>query len=397
MKKGLLLSVLAMASLAMAADVAFDGQVRYRMENSNEVFDSDIDAFNHTYLRTRLGATVTPQDGLKIYIQAQDSRHVGDPMLGNSGNTVADENLGLHQGFFTWDCQVVDNLTIQAGRFEFAKADERFFAKSDWNNNGLSHEGWVLSYGTPIGTVDLFGLKSFEMEIAKQDVTNWGVYFNNLFEKRIDVFYDIYDFGQDAAENKNAVSTIGVHYDNTYFEKLGVNFNFGAQMGTNEQIAGDPAYSGMMYGLDVNYGLDLPILNKVGFGYESKSGQDTSGDITAWMELYPSTHKFWGYQDIPFTGVNGLTDLQLNFAGALPMDMGWKLDYHIFSSAEEFTNNAEAAATDVGSEIDLSLGHKMNNFGVNLGWSMFTPADNFGPAAGADSQSWMYLMFTAGF
>jgi hypothetical protein len=395
MKKGLMLGVLAMASLAMATDVVFDGQVRYRLESTNGTFDGDVDPYNFAYLRTRLGAKVTPQDGLNIYIQAQDSRTIGG--LGNSATTVGDVNMGLHQAYFTWDCQAIKNLTILAGRFEYAKADERFFGKSDWNNNGMADEGWALVYKASFATIDLFGVKADENFTAKQDVTDFGLYFNNILDKRLDVFYNVLDMGQNALEKKNSISTIGVHYDNTYFDKLGVNFNFGKQMGTDEQSVGEPAYAGMMFGLDLNYGLDLPVLNKVGFGYESMSGQDTSGDITQWIELFPSAHKFHGYQDIVGQMGPGLNDLQLNFMGALPGGMNWKLDYHMFTSAEEYSNNTEAAATDVGSEIDLSLGRKMDNFGVNLGWSSFTPADNFDAAGNTDAQSLMYLQFTAGF
>ena len=405
MKKGLLLSVLAMASLAMAADVAFDGQVRYRLENGNHAFDADVDSYNYAYLRSRLGAKVTPQEGLNIYIQAQDSRTIGDPANGSAGTTVDDTGLGLHQGYFTWDCKVLSGLTILAGRFEYVKADSRFFGNGDWGPNGRAMEGWALMYAAPFAKIDVFGVKAAETYTAKTDVTDFGIYFGNILDKQIDVFYNTLNFGESDTDAdgeldaKDALTTIGVHYDNTYFDKLGVNFNFGTQMGTDETGATDVDYGGSMFGLDVSYGLDLPILNKVGFGYESMSGDDptTADSHEMWMELFPSAHKFHGLQDVPFTGVNGLTDLQLNFAGALPMDMAWKLDYHIFSSAEEFSNNTEALATDVGSEIDLSLAHKMDNFGVNLGWSMFTPADNFGPAAGADSQSWMYLQFTAGF
>jgi hypothetical protein len=64
----------------------------------------------------------------------------------------------------------------------------------------------------------------------------------------------------------------------------------------------------------------------------------------------------------------------------------------MFSSVEDF--GAEGN-TDVGSEIDLTLKKSVDNFSVDLGYSMFMPADNVAP--GGDSMSWMYLMFTAGF
>jgi hypothetical protein len=391
MKKGLLLSVMALALTATAADVKFDGQVRYRMENSNYAFDSDVDSYNHSLLRTRLGATVTPQDGLTIVIQAQDSRHIGDAALATSAQLNKDDNMGLHQAYFAWNCQLVNNLTILAGRFEYAKADERFFGKSDWNNNGMAHEGWALLYKTPVADIDVFGVKHTEAEAYKQDVTNFGVYFGNILGKRVDLLYNVLDFGQTpVTEDKNSFSTIAVHYDNVYNEKIGVNFNFGTQMGTDENT--DTDYTGMMYGLDLNYTLGLGILDRVGFGYESLSANDPDTGDFGWLELFPTDHKFHGYQGIAGQTGAGLNDIQLNFWGGLPMDINYKLDYHMFSFIEDtgFEPN-----TDLGSEIDLSLVKKVDNFAVNLGYSMFMPTDNIAPAG--DAQSWMYLQFTAGF
>jgi hypothetical protein len=381
MKKGLLLSVLALATMAQAADVDWYGQVRYRLENTNGTFDSDIDSYNIARLRTQLGAKVSPQEGLNIHIQAQDSRVLGDAATASK--------LDLAQGYFTWNCQALQGLTILGGRFEYAKADARFFSDGGWGD-GLSHDGWALFYKTPVGVVDIYGVKVAETMVAKMDVTNFGFYFNNLLDKRIDLFFNNTNLGENAAEKKNGFNTIGLHYDNVYMDKLGVNFNFATQMGTNEQGAADVDYKGMMYGLDLNYELGLGFLNKVGFGYESTSANDTAE--IGWQELYGDSHKFWGLQDIVTPGPAGLNDLQLNFAGDLPLGIAYKLDYHMFSYIED---TGLEGNTDLGSELDLSLAKKMDNFGINLGYSMFTPTDNF--VANGDPQSWMYLQFTAGF
>lgn len=389
MKRGLLLSLMAMVSLAQAVDVTFDGQVRYRVENvSSPGFDADIDSYNFAKLRTQLGANVTPQEGLNIFIQAQDHRTIGDPSLGTSATTTNDTNLGLHQAYFTWDCKALAGLTIKAGRFEYIKADQRFFSNADWGPARVM-EGWALLYKTPFADVDLFGVKAYEAMAAKQDVTDLGLYFGNILGKRVDVFYNVLDFGENpVTEDKDSFSTIGVHYDNTYFDKLGVNFNYAMQTGSDENT--DTDYKGMMYGLDASYRLDLPFLGKVGFGYESTSADDT-GEY-GWQELFASGHKFWGLQDIVTPGPAGLNDLQINFAGGLPLGLGYKLDYHMFSYVED---TGLEGNTDLGSEIDLSLVKKMDNFGVNLGWSSFTPTDNY--ASDGDPQGWMYLQFTAGF
>ena len=385
MMKGLLLSVLAMAAMAQA--VEFDGQVRYRLENGNYAFDSNVDAYNHANLRAQVGLKAEPQDGVNVYVQAHTNRLIN--------GSAAENALDLHQAYVNWNCLLVPGLGVTVGRFELAKADQRFFGIDEWQATPTAHDGFVLSYGTPFTKIDLYSSKVVEAAVAKQDAANWGLYFNNIMDKKVDLFFNISDMGEDALENKNSFNTIGLHYDNTYFDKLGVNVNFATQSGTNE--TNDHDYTGMMFGLDASWDLGMGYLNKVGFGYESTSADDPVAGEKGWQELYGAAHKFHGYQDIAAPMPAGLNDLQLNFQGALPMGLNYKLDYHLFSSVEDFSNNTEAPATDVGSEIDLSLARQVDNFGVNVGYSLFTPADNFGPAAGADSQSWMYFQVTAGF
>jgi hypothetical protein len=386
---------------ALATDLKFDGSVRYRSEFSNGTFDGDVDAFGVSYLRTRFGISANPTDKLGIYIQAQDSRITGGN--GTSGTLVNDTNFGIHQSYLTWNCQLVQGLSVLAGRFEMPKADERFFGAVGWNNVGRSFDGWVLGYNTPFTMVQFYGIKVVENFTANQDVTVWGLYFNNIMDKRVDVFYNNDNFGEDAAEKANVRSTLGIHYDNNGVEyldgKLGVNFNYGMQMGTNEQGAADMDYAGMLIDFDASWLLDMGFLNKVGFGYESQSGDDTADDsMDAWQNLYPTSHKFNGYMDLvnngPVFGA-GLNDIELNFWGSLAGFMDYKLDYHMFSAAVEYAG-ASGNDTAVGSEIDLTLTKKFDNFTINAGYSMFTADDHYAGDPN-DGMNWMYLQLTGGF
>jgi hypothetical protein len=398
-KTGMLLSaLLVVAAVAQAADIKFDGQVRYRMENSNDVFDADVDSYNFALLRTRINMTATPQDGLKVFVQAQDSRTLGAEGAGISAGLADDNGLGVHQAYFAWDCKLVGGMTLLAGRFEYAKADHRFFGNVGWANTGRAMEGWALLFrGFSFAEIDVFGVKATEAGAANMDVTDFGLYFGNVAGMGIDVFYNMLDLPENAAGDANGINTLGIHYGKTYNDAIGVNFNFATQMGTNEQGVEDSDYSGMMYDLDLSYKLDMGFLNKIGFGYESMSGQDDSGDVTAWQDLFPTAHKFHGYQDIVgpvFSGGHaGLNDIEFNFWGALPIGgLSYKLDFHMLSYVED---TGLEGNTDLGSEFDLTLKKKMGKFGVNLGYSMFMPADNYD--AIGDAQSWMYLQWVANF
>ena len=398
MKKGLLLSVLAMAAMAQA--VEFDGQVRYRLENGNYAFDSNVDAYNHANLRAQVGLKAEPQDGVNVYVQAHTNRLIN--------GSAAENALDLHQAYVNWNCLLVPGLGVTVGRFELAKADQRFFGIDEWQATPTAHDGFVLSYGTPFTKIDLYSSKVVEAAVAKQDAANWGLYFNNIMDKKVDLFFNISDMGEDALKKKNSFNTLGLHYDNTYFDKLGVNVNFATQSGTNEATKMD--YTGMMFGLDASWDLGMGYLNKVGFGYESTSAANPDSSDYGWQELYGAAHKFHGYQDIAGPNPFGLNDLQLNFQGALPMGLNYKLDYHMFSSVEKFTIYKSdptdplsfdvAEDTTIGSEIDFSLAKQVDNFTVNLGYSIFTPEANFSSKNAStvgDAQSWMYFQVAAGF
>jgi hypothetical protein len=388
----------AVVQSALATELKFDGSVRYRSEFTNGSFDSDVDAFGVSYLRTRFGIAANPTDKLGVYIQAQDSRITGGN--GTSGTLANDTNFGIHQSYLTWNCQLVSGLSLLAGRFEMPKADERFFGSVGWNNVGRSFDGWVLGYDTPFTMVQLYGIKVVENMVANQDFTVWGVYFNNIMDKRVDIFYNNDNFGENVAEEANVRSTLGVHYDNTGAEyldgKLGVNFNFGMQMGTNEQGGTDMDYAGTLIDFDAAWLLDMGFLNKVGFGYEIQSGDDSADDsMDAWQHLYPTSHKFNGYMDLVNTGPNGLNDIELNFWGDMAGFVDYKLDYHMFAAAADYAGPA-GADTAIGSEVDLTLTKKFDNFTINAGYSMFMADDHFAGDPN-DGMNWMYLQFTAGF
>ncbi len=383
-------------SQALATDVKLDAQVRYRSEFTNGSFDSDVDAFGVSYLRTRLGFTAMPTDGLTMYIQAQDSRITGMPVAGALEDP---EGMDVHQAYFSWDCRVIPGLNLTAGRFEMPKADHRFFGNVGWSNTGRSFEGWVAGYTLPFTMVQFYGLKVVENMAANMDRTAWGLYFNNLFGKRIDVFYNNDDFGEDAAEKANVRSTLGVHYDNKGEEymdgALGVNFNFAMQMGTNEQGAADVDYAGMLIDFDGSYKLGDGIVKKIGFGYETQSGSTDATEM-GWQNLYHTGHKFNGYMDFFLNGgPNGLNDIELNVWGNVADFIDYKLDFHMFSSVEEF-NGASGMDTAIGNEIDLTLSKKFDNFTVNAGYSMFMADDHFAGDPN-DGMNWMYLQFIAGF
>ena len=393
MKKTALLSALLLSAVvANAMDVKFDGQVRWRLENSNYGFDSDVDAHATQYLRTRVGMSAMPMDGLETYVQIQDSRTLGSNA--GSSSTGYDANIDLKQAWFRWRCQMMPALSFQAGRYEWAKADQRFFAKRNWSNTGMSHEGWNLAFASPMATIELYWHTVNESFVNAQDQESFGVYVNDIapdaLPGKLDFFFDIEDYGENAAEDANSMTTIGLHFDGTFVDVLRAKVNFAMQSGTNEWGASDVDYAGMMYGLCLDYGLNMGMLNSVFFGYESMSGTDAADEM-GWQELYPAYHAIHGISAAwnPATYGNGMTELKFGAKGMLPMQMSWMLSYHMFNSVEDMANGETA----IGNELDLCFGRDLGNFKIDLGYAMASIDDEL--MSDPDSNNWLYLQMTA--
>lgn len=131
-------------------------QLRTRYEyRDNYNFDrntekSDRDHF--ALLRSRIGLDAKPVDGVRLFIQMQDSREYGSarltPAIYGPGNVTRgvsgdDEGTSLHQGYarLNWS-----GLFVQAGRQEYKLGEERLVGVLDWSNRGRSFDGAVVGY-----------------------------------------------------------------------------------------------------------------------------------------------------------------------------------------------------------------------------------------------------------
>ncbi len=430
MKKTALLSTLLLcAAVAQAVELKFDGQVRWRMEmtkGKTDYFDSDVDAYAVQYMRTRIGMSAMPMEGLETYVQFQDSRKLGDgytmveqdtltmglseeraPFYSPSNRPITPDNdLYMKQAWFRWHCQLVPGLSFQAGRYEWAKADQRFFSKRNWNNYGMSHEGWNLRYENEMATVEFYWHTLLENETNAADQESYGVYISDIaapmLPVKLDVFFDVEDAGEitmGSTDYANAMNTLGLHCEGTFMDMVRAKVNFAMQMGTNEfadvDLLGNVVeadYAGMLYGIEAAYLAHLGILEEIYIGYESFNAND-DGDY-GWQELYPAYHAMHGIspwepafnESVEGYGFNAL---EVGAAGALPMELNWDLSYHIFSTVEDMASGETA----VGDEIDFTLARNFGKFKIDLGYTMANIDDKL--EADADAFNYFYLQMTA--
>ena len=150
------------------------GEIRFRVEGDARDFDSDTDPHSYHYLRTRLALDFHADTRARVFIQAQDSRVLGQPTSGTLDN---DDNLGIHQAFAHLDGYLTEGLYHCIGRFEYAKGNQRLLGTVGWHNVGRAWDGVMSGYACEKLTVEGFLLKNEEGELLRNDDKDlFGVY-----------------------------------------------------------------------------------------------------------------------------------------------------------------------------------------------------------------------------
>jgi hypothetical protein len=129
------------ASPASPATIVFAGEVRTRSEWDHPASVLPNDLF--TYLRTRFGARVDAAPGVRLVLQAQDSRVLGAE---DHASAALVETFGVHQAYV--ELRTTRRTTphatafaLRAGRQEIAVGNERLVGVVNWSNVGRSFDG----------------------------------------------------------------------------------------------------------------------------------------------------------------------------------------------------------------------------------------------------------------
>lgn len=140
-------------------------------------------------------------------------------------------------------------------------------------------------------------------------------------------------------------------------------------------------------------------------GYDFLSGTDydannTSTENNTFCKLFGSGHGFFGYLDYfgtPSAHGAGLSDIFIRAQGKLPYKLSYQLTYHNFSLDQEYLKLGEKVDKGLGSEIDLTICHKLaDNATIMVGYSTFFATESMEilKNVGADNSempSFLYL------
>jgi hypothetical protein len=396
--------------------LVFDVQERVRGElrENNFDFSSDVDGpTDDAFLlqRLRLGALVKPVRWFKAYVQGQDSREFESkrknvPFVGGS---EGDDPLDLRQAFVELGNSADFPLIAKVGRQELIYGDERLVGAFDWNNFSRTFDAVKLRYDKPAQKFWVDAFAAHVVEIRRfgpsenrgwtfndanwQDTlagvygsTTWipkqttDLYFLYRNKKDNDPVYqdDLgnrarpYDIAQEVYTLGARVKSLPGTLSGFDYEAEGA-YQFGRAQGRigpdYPNMAGaDLDHSAFAFEARAGYTFeDLGWKPRIGVEYSLASGDTDPNDDKndAFMNLFPTNHKFYGYMDL-FAWKN-IHNPSVSLKLAPHEKVTVQFDMHAFwlYTNEDAWYRANAVATVrslnrdantfVGSEFDLTI------------------------------------------
>ena len=403
------------------AQFTLSGEVRPRMEylhGYSTLTDKDADPAGFTSQRTRINFNYS-NDRVKMGVSMQDVFLWGNqPQLFSTSNTFS-----VHQAWGQYF--LTPSLSLKLGRQELSYDDERIFGRSNWDQQGRSHDVALLRYDGML-RIDIgaafnqdryhlsgayYRLHEYKMmqfvwlntDIA-DDLSLSLLFLNNGYQRDKDMFND-----DKVDEKKHTIfnQTVGGRIVYTPGD-----FNFHASgyytIGKDNTDRDLEAY---YVGLGADYSLNNDWT--FGIGWELLSGTDQKDMIEnpdgyknrSFNPFYGTSHKFNGYMDYFNTSGNwansvGLNDLfaMVQFSsGAFEVN----LTGHAFMTAADVIKDGnvdEKMESYLGTEIDLTMSYKLSKTSnVVLGYSQMIGSETLQALKGGDKNAcnnWAYVMFT---
>lgn len=332
--------------------------VRARYEGVDQTGLKDAEALT---LRTRLGFTTAPYQGLKAMVEFEniaspDGDRYSQAGL-NPGGTgravVADpEGSEVNQA---WLAYTSGKTVATLGRQRLVLDNVRFVGDVGWRQNAQTFDGFVLSDKTFDKTTLTYGYLSRINRVFGDDhaLGNWdsdshvlNASYAGLKAGTLTGYAYLLDFENAAAQS---CATYGVSFAGATPLTDAVKFTYRLEAATQS----DYGSSALNYTTSY-YTVELGVASKPGalaIGYE-ELGSD--GGVSFRTPL-ATLHAFNGWADMFLaTPANGIEDTYVKAAANLPGGIGFLAFYHKFTAAR--------LGADYGTELDLQLTRKFGKF-----------------------------------
>ena len=402
----IVLAWLAAAGVALAApSVRAEGevtphvQVRYRFEVDARDFSSSTSPMTFNLLRTRLGATFRPAEGVRAFVQWQDSR-----VLGEETSTLTDasgDRVDLHQGYLVVERLFDAPIDLTLGRFEQKWGAERLVGAVGWSNTGRSFDGAVATVHGERWMVDVFAWQLAEaMQPGDRgDLRVYGVRADvDRSKTRTAQAFLVW---QRSTPNAMLSRATAGGYVRGRLGNFSYASDFGYQFGTITPDSVEQNVSALMATLSMWLAFpDVGGRPAVGVAVDFLSGDDdpTDGDWKVFDTMYATNHKWYGYMDyflnIPVhTYGAGLVDAYGSLKVTPWTRTPLKVDVHVLRAHQDVALSGGGTSKAFGTEVDVTLRHRYHeSVTFVLGGSVFAPGDVFKDRRGPDTSYWGYVM-----
>lgn len=405
MKKLLIALFVCICSLVSAQQFDLSAEFRPRFEYRHgykTLIPDSEDAATFVSQRTRLNFNYGSEK-LNAFLSFQNVRVWGDVITLSS----SDKNgIAIHEA---WAQAILSpQFSLKIGRQEIVYDDERMFGNVNWAQQARSHDAFIASY-TPNANNRLdFGLALNENAETLFD-TNYTVNNYKAFQY---LWYhiDLIDIGLSFLILNN-----GLTFDDNSEQKVDYNQTIGSRFTyENSKFKADAslyfqtgkiADTGLSaYNVATNINYKFSGIVSAGLGIEYLSGTDmnsTSNKLKSFTPWFGTNHKFNGWMDYFYVGNHnnsvGLIDINANFK--YEKDKFFVIVApHIFSSAANVVDGFnEKMSNNLGTEIDLVFGYKIeNNIKLQVGYSQMFATETMEVLKGGNknnSNNWAWAMF----
>ena len=319
--------------------------------------------------------------------------------------------IGLsYQNVRAWaETRISDHFSVRLGRQEIVYDDSRIFGNVGWAQQARSHDALLakftwnnsrLDIGFALNADNQSEIATLYSNVAGYKAFQYAWYHTNINNVSLSLLAV-----NNGVEFLNTRLEKEVNYSQTLGGRLTTNlvgFNIdGAAYIQTGNLKGNTVSTSYVGG-NINYKTSGKIT--LGIGAEYLSGKDmnaTSTTIKSFAPLYGTNHKFNGWMDYFYVGNHknsvGLTDINATFAYKKGK-FSANVIPHLFYAAADVYDGTTKMDSNLGTEIDATLGYKISsNSSVNIGYSKLFATNAMEVLKGGDSNennSWAWVMFS---
>ena len=364
-----------------------------------------------TSQRTRL-ITDYQLDQFEFRVAVQNAR-----IWGTDAERANVPNLNLAEGFVKYYFnENREKFNVKVGRQHLVLDDGRVFGMRNWNDIAVSHDLALLEYNDDRWAIktgggynndgNKFSESAYEIDYYKYLALLWV---RKKINEQVAISVLTSVDGNENPVNFEEVyarATSGVYLKGgNATTDFGMEASFYYQYGKNPAGLKQRAY---MYTVTPTYTFSDKLKGALGLSFFSGNDQTSANTATnqAFNKLFGDGHRYYGYMDY-FLNIESDTrgcGMQNIFASVYwktsPQDV-LELSFHNFALGGTLVDpeTQQAAASQLGNEIDLQYTHKVNTFfSVRLNYSTMLANPSMELLKGGDHeryQQWATVMLIA--